>query len=341
MNLMKWLNSPAGIRKVNMILIVALGLFMIGMSIAGTIMTLEEPVIDVDWSFMLMTIYAFAGVIIVFSADRSPRVAIFVGGIAFAVVNIVMQMVIIIQIGSVPSAILSVIMDVAMIVSAILCMTGDRHSPIRLIGICAIHFATVFTAQMLEVLEITDMFGRTTFWWMIVQCIFLIVYIVLLLRPGIREETVKNRIRKGITVINAKMVAGPSASISARDVGALMGKDRSRWKDNADTDRIASEYTAAVHEQERTTYLVSYRWRDEDDIRIAVAPDIRYRPYGSGFVLRGHSVENADGVRYLRLYGDDGFYIRLLIEEGELDLVEEDQGFTEPVEYLKDKIITG
>ena len=341
MNIIRWYYSPHGIRTVNVILIAALGLFMIGMSIAGTIMTLEESVIDVDWSFALMTIYAYAGVVILLTADRSPRIAIFVGGIAFAVMNIVQQMVIITQIGSVPSAILSVVMDAAMIVCAILCLTGDRHSPLRLLGISMIHFATIFTAQMLEVLEFTDMFGRTTFWWMIVVCIYLVLYMVLLLRPGIREESVKSRIRKGISVISSKMVTGPSASISSKDVGALIGTDRSRWKDNADTDRIASEYTAAIHEPDRTTYLISYRWRDEDDVRMTVAPDIRYKPYGSGFVLRDHSIENVDGVRYLRLYGDDGFFIRILIEEGDIELVQEEQDITEPVQYLKDKMLTG
>ena len=339
--IVKWFNSDEGIKVVNTLLIVALGLFMLGMSIAGTIMTLEEPVIDVDWSFLLMTVYSYAGIIVIFSLGRSPRVAILVGGIAFAIVNMVMQLVIITQIGSVPSAILSVIMDVAMVVSAILCMTGDRHAPLRLLGICMIHFATVFTAQMLEVLEVTDMFGYTTFWWMIIQCIFLIIYMILLLRPGIREETVKVRIRRGISVVSAKMVTGPSASIGAKDVMALTGKDRSGWKDNGDAERIVSEYTAAIHEPERTTYLISYRWRDDDEVRIAIAPDIKYKPYGSGFVLRGSSVENRDGMRYLRLYGDEGFFIRLMIEEGEVDLVDEELGRTEPVEYLKDKMITG
>ncbi len=68
---------------------------------------------------------------------------------------------------------------------------------------------------------------------------------------------------------------------------------------------------------------------------------LRFKPYGSGFVLRDHSIENVDGARFLRLYGDDGFFIRILIEEGEIELVDEDLDVTEPVQYLKDKMMTG
>ncbi len=79
----------------------------------------------------------------------------------------------------------------------------------------------------------------------------------------------------------------------------------------------------------------------DDEVRLTFAPDVRYMPYGKGFILRDHSIEEADGARYLRLYGDDGLFIRLLIEEGDLEPAHSDTEFTEPVEYIKDKIITG
>jgi len=341
MNFIKWMNTPTGIRTINMVLIVVMGLFMLGMAIAGTIMCMREPLIDVDWSFALMTIYAFAGVVILLTANGSPRFSLFVGGVAFAVMNFIQQLIIITQIGSVPSAIISTVMDVVMVVCCILILIGDRHSPVRLLWICAIHFATIFTAQMLDVLGFTHMFGYTTFWWMIVSCLFLVFYMILLLRPGIREDTVKNRIRKGIIVVGSKLVTGPSAIISASDADAIVGKDRSGWKNNDITGTIESEYTATVTEENRTTYLTSYTWKDEKEIRITFAADTKHRLYGSGSVLRGHSIEDVDGIRYLRLYGDEGFFIRLQIEEGEVRPAEEDTEYTEPVEYLKDKVMTG
>ena len=124
-------------------------------------------------------------------------------------------------------------------------------------------------------------------------------------------------------------------------MSAITGADRSGWKDNGDTDRIASEYTAVVREEGKTTYLISYRWREDDAVRITVSSETKFRPYGSGFVLRSHSIENADGVRYLRLYGDDGFFVRLIIEDSEIEAEEEEPEFTEPVQYLKDKMMTG
>ena len=77
------------------------------------------------------------------------------------------------------------------------------------------------------------------------------------------------------------------------------------------------------------------------EVRLTFAPNVRYMPYGKGFILRDHSIEEADGARYLRLYGDDGLLIRLLIEEGDLEPAHPGTEFTEPVEYIKDKIITG
>ena len=74
---------------------------------------------------------------------------------------------------------------------------------------------------------------------------------------------------------------------------------------------------------------------------MSIAPDIKYKLYGSGFVLRGHSIEEYGGVKYLRLYGDDGFFLRILIEEGDLRKPTEDDDYFEPVEYVGDKIITG
>ncbi len=52
--------------------------------------------------------------------------------------------------------------------------------------------------------------------------------------------------------------------------------------------------------------LISYIWDGEKDIRISFAPNIKYKPNGDGFVLRDYSIENSDGVRYLRLYGGGG-----------------------------------
>ncbi len=70
-----------------------------------------------------------------------------------------------------------------------------------------------------------------------------------------------------------------------------------------------------------------------------IAPEIKHRLFGSGFVLRGYPMEDAGDKRYLRMYGDDGFFIRMLIADYFEPVPGED--IEEPVEYLKDKIITG
>ena len=340
MKITEWMGTPTGIKTINTILIAVLGLLMIGMSIAGTIMALEEPLIDVEYSYVFMTIYAFGGTVVFLTANGSPRFSIFMGGITFAVMNLIQQAMIIDHFGSIPTAILSTLMDFAMIISCILCLIEDTHSPYRLLGICAIHFANMFTAQMLDVIGLMDTLGETTFWWTTLACLFIILYMFLLLRPGIREDTIKSRIKKGITVIDSSYVTGPSAAISDKDVAALLGEDRSAWTPDVDMGRI-SEYRTAVHEDDKVSYLVTYVWDDEEKVRMTMASDTDYKPYGSGFVLVGHSFEDADGARYLRLYGEEGIFIKLLVVEGEIARESILKRFTDPIEYIKDKLTTG
>ena len=292
MNLIKRRKKKPGTGIVAKALMAAMGLLMIGMSIAGTIMILDEPLISMDWAYIVMPAYAFSGVVILMALDKSPRFAIFMSGATFGAMNMVQMLVIITQIAPVPSAILGVIMDLAMIISSILCLMGDRYSTFRLLGISLISFSSVFTAQMLDVLGITDhMFGYTTFWWMIVNS----------------------------------------------------GSDTSRWTFNDDANPIASEYTAETHGGKMAVRITSCRWRGDARIRISISPDVKYRLYGSGFVLIGHSIEESGGSRYLRLYGEDGFFFRILIDEGDPHRPsgEEEDELFDAVEYVGDKIVTG
>ena len=344
MNLIKRRKKKPGTGIVAKALMAAMGLLMIGMSIAGTIMILDEPLISMDWAYIVMPAYAFSGVVILMALDKSPRFAIFMSGATFGAMNMVQMLVIITQIAPVPSAILGVIMDLAMIISSILCLMGDRYSTFRLLGISLISFSSVFTAQMLDVLGITDhMFGYTTFWWMIVNSVFLVIFIILLLRPEMREESVKSRLMKGIAVVDSKLVSAPSMSIGAKDVNALTGSDTSRWTFNDDANPIASEYTAETHGGKMAVRITSCRWRGDARIRISISPDVKYRLYGSGFVLIGHSIEESGGSRYLRLYGEDGFFFRILIDEGDPHRPsgEEEDELFDAVEYVGDKIVTG
>ena len=61
-------------------------------------------------------------------------------------------------------------------------------------------------------------------------------------------------------------------------------------------------------------------------------------------MLRAHSVEELEGSRYLRLYGDDGFYLRILLRSDskmDQESPEEMNPDQDPVVYVGDKIMTG
>ena len=343
MKIREWWNSQEGILLVNRIIMVVLGLFMIGMAIAGVLMILREPVIDVEGGYLFMTIYADSGVIIILSTKRSPRFIIFLAGITFAAMNMVQQAAIL-TIGDFPVAWLFITMDFVMIMSSILCVLGDHYSAMRLLGIAAIDLLATYSVQMGEVVGLTHMYGYTTFWWMIVECLFLLTYIILLLRPGIRDDSVKTRIRRGVQVVDSMMISAPSAYIDIGCKEALTGEDRSGWTVNDGDSPIESEYTTAVHDGKKVLNIISYRWRGEDEIRMTIIPNLKSRPYGRGFVLRAHTVEEADGVRYLRLYGDEGFFLRILLkapEEVEESKPEEHPEDVDPIEYVGDKVMSG
>ena len=179
MKIREWWNSQEGIFLVNRIIMVVLGLFMIGMAIAGVLMTLREPVIDVEGGYLFMTLYAYSGVIIILSTKRSPRFIILLAGITFAAMNMVQQAAIL-TIGDFPVAWLFITMDFVMIMSSILCVLGDHYSAMRLLGIAAIDLLATYSVQMGEVVGLTHMYGYTTFWWMIVECVFLVVFMTTL-----------------------------------------------------------------------------------------------------------------------------------------------------------------
>ncbi len=54
------------------------------------------------------------------------------------------------------------------------------------------------------------------------------------------------------------------------------------------------------------------------------------------------SIEESGGKRYLRLYGDEGFFLRILIDESDAHREpEDDDELFDAVEYVGDKITTG
>lgn len=343
MNILEWWNSPSGIIIVNRIIMAAIGVLLIALSALGIDMALNETLIDMGWLYVLMAVYAYSGVIILLSTDKSPRFIIFLAGITYAVMHAIQNLTIL-QIATVPSAMLGLIMDLVMVISSILCLLEDRHSTLRLLGICLINLATVFTAQMADVLGFTHMFGPTTFLWTIVDCVFLAVFMCLLLRPGVREESLNSRMRKGMTVVDSMLISEPSTFIHDRDVDALVGKDRSEWTVNGSSGSISSEYTTEVYDGRKVTQMVSYTWGKEDTVRISIIPRAKYMPYGSGFALKGYSIEEQDGSRYLRLYGEDGSFFKLLIKDDDIpeqDVPDEQKRDDDPINYVEERAFSG
>ena len=107
---------------------------------------------------------------------------------------------------------------------------------------------------------------------------------------------------------------------------------------------IESEYTTEVHDGKKTLQVISYTRRDEDAVRLTILPNIKSRTYGRGFILRAYSVEELDGSRYLRLYGDEGFFLKILLRDDadtEQTEPEEHPEDVDSIVYVGDKIMTG
>ena len=110
--------------------------------------------------------------------------------------------------------------------------------------------------------------------------------------------------------VSSLLTTSSGALVYRDEADALTGEDRSSWSE-AEGGRILT-HTSYIPDENKRFELASEIWDGDGIVRMSVRQLGASQYMATSFVLRGHSVEDCGGAQYLRLYGEGGFFIRLL-----------------------------
>ena len=313
MNPMSWLRDASHMSKINKALVVLLGIISIAVGVTGVYAGVTDPEFA-DLSYLMYALFVVSGIVLMRSTARTHIFIIFVAGVTYGFVDlstIVPDLLTELD----PISIMKAFADLTIVFSSIHCMLGDRHCSIRVFVLCGIDL-TMLVAAMAALLLLNDKEGgfNSTIPCIVASIAYIVVFMTFLIRPGVRDDFTKRRLKKGMVVVESMLSTSPSAYIHRKDVDAIVGKDMSSWH-TYDEGPIEMEHQAVIYDGARDFIFTSYKWRGEDFIRISIEQKLKAQFFGRGFVLIGSSLEESDGRDYLRIYGDDGIFIRLLVSD--------------------------
>ncbi|AMK13657.1 hypothetical protein AUP07_0605 [methanogenic archaeon mixed culture ISO4-G1] len=314
MNPMSWLKDASHMSMINRALVILLGVIAIIVGITGTYAAVADTEYG-DISYVTYMVFVVTGIVLLRSTHKTHIFIIFVAGVTYGAVDLVTN---------IPSLVedfdgltfMKMFADLTIVFSSIHCMLGDRHCSIRVFVLCSIDLMMLLAMAVILVFLNTEEKGLDpTVPCVVASIAYIIVFMTFLIRPGVRDDFTKRRLKKGMVVVESIMSTTPNAFILRKDVDAVVGKDMSSWQ-TYDDGPIEKEHVSIVYDGPREFIFTSTKWRDEDRIRISIRQNLKSQYFGRGFMLVGSSIEECDGKEYLRIYGDGGIFIRLLISEG-------------------------
>ena len=255
------------------------------------------------------------GLIMLAIVKKPARHIILVFTLGYALIDFCTLLALVLQ-GETIATLARAIFDVLAIFAAIHYFIGDHHS----INQLSLVFAMFFVIQLITIAIIAVtvlLLGKSTLELVppIVEGLVLLVFIILIMRPSIREGSLGKIMNANLLAVESLFSDSPEACIRRQDVDGLLGIDRSNWVPGEADGPIDSIHTAKIYDKKREFLVTSKIWKGEDEIRISIEQDLKSKTFGRSFVLKGH-VEETDGENtYLRLYGHDGFFLRILIME--------------------------
>ena len=209
---------------------------------------------------------------------------------------------------------LSMFLDIIYIISAIHAFLGDKHSASRLfyisLGQMAMHggilIAYIASGIFMEYLNLSI--------YMACNAGAYLLYTIFLLQPGVRDETMGRKLKIGMTSVEAMMSVSSESYILRKDVDSMLGKDMSRWT-ILDQGPIEAKYETCLYDGTRKFTITSKKWKGDDTVMINIDQQILTDSYGKSYPIRSYRTEETEEGEYLRIYGDDGFYARILLAD--------------------------
>ena len=213
--------------------------------------------------------------------------------------------------GNTPMAITMLFMYLLLLSGGIHCYIGDRHSATRLFFIDLIILLIDLILKIPELITLPLM--QTIIG--ILDMLEVFTFIILLIQPGVREELITRRMKRGMVAVESIMSSSSETCIYREDIPALVGIDRSNWMVCGPDSPYESFGIVKVHDPPKEFLFCSRIWKGEDFIRIGIDQELNTDAYGWSFPLRKHFVEETPDGLYLRLYGDDGFFMKIRVVE--------------------------
>jgi len=263
-----------------------------------------------NWPMAIMII---PGLSILKFIDWPPRYTIFSYAVFCGILQIVYSLS---NIGSMSLIdYIDIFLGLMMITSGTHCLFGDRHSATRLLIISVV----ILILDLGEIfISLVYVLGAGTGLLALalssLTTISEIIYMTFLVRRDVREEGIDRTLRDSMATVESMLTNSHEAFMYRDEIGSLLGEDRSRWVDE-ESGPIASRCTTYVYDEKNTFIISSKVWRSTGEIMISIDQDLKTEPFGKGFILRSHAFETTEDGEYLRLYGDDGMYLRILIQE--------------------------
>ncbi len=147
------------------------------------------------------------------------------------------------------------------------------------------------------------------------------VYIIILSSDEIRVNSPMDKLYGTVRSIRENVHADPQSSISRNDAIMIYKgmKDRSSWKRSDDDGPVESEILIDItHSKDRKTMIIQ-KWRDQNGLNATIVndPDGAFiQCYRFNFTNVEPENGDIDTCKYIRLYGEDEIFARLLVDGG-------------------------
>jgi len=210
--------------------------------------------------------------------------------------------------------IVMIFMDCMLLFSGIHCYLGDRHSASRLFFINLI-LLVLCIFSLLPTFIVANGPSVSILLISIADILTIVIFMILLVQPGVREELIGRRMKRDLVIVESIMTSSSDVYIYVDDVPTLLGLDRSKWYDCSPDSPYACFGVVRVHDPPKEFLFYSRIWKGENFIRMGVDQDLQTDSYGWSFPLRAHTIEQTPEGPYVRLYGDNGFYMRIRMKE--------------------------
>ena len=299
----------------NRFIVILMGISAFGAGLISVILAVKAGPGDTRWMYIATLPMLFAGILLIIGSKWRPSMIILLAGLGHSG-SIIWSEALALERQLTPIPILMTIAGLAMLISSIHCALGYRYSGRRIFFILLVEFILFCPAVFILVAAFREeLFSNQDALLLLFQGVFVLAFMVYLLRPTVRDDSTDRRLILGMRVVESFMTSSSSVQVHESETDGIVGKDLSGWTEGFGP--VISTHTSTAVGGGRRFNIISERWEDEDAIRVTIRQEARFQPTAVSFLLKGYTFEDLDDRRYLRIYGEGGYYVRLLLAVSE------------------------